>query len=126
MSTKKWIAVKDCMPLPDVAVLVSSYGGKMVYMDALFDNGKWIKSEGKDVTHWMSLPQSPVEESDDYEGARRATASFEILAEQMIDQIITSGLCHAECAENKEHGCIVVWSGGVVEQLAATLAAHLS
>ena len=46
---------------------------------------------------------------------------YEILAERLVDQIIESGLCHAHCVEDDKHGCVVVWSSSMVEQLGATL-----
>lgn len=54
-----WISVDDRMPEADLAVLVARYGGTLVCMDGLFENGKWIRSEGKDVTHWRPLPDVP-------------------------------------------------------------------
>ena len=44
----------------------------------------------------------------------------------IIDQIIKGGLVHVECAHDKEHGCIAVWSAGAAEQLAAYLIERLS
>lgn len=55
----QWIKCSDSMPEHDTAVLVARYGGKIVCMDAMYRNGKWYKSEGKDVTHWLPLPESP-------------------------------------------------------------------
>ena len=54
-----WVMVTERMPEPGLAVLVATYGGRLVAMDALFDNEVWIKSEDKDVTHWMPLPLPP-------------------------------------------------------------------
>lgn len=40
---------------------------------------------------------------------------------QIIDSIIRGGLCSAECAHDKDHGCVIVWSSGAAEQLEALL-----
>ena len=45
--TVKWIPVTEHLPAPDVAVLVARHGGTIVSVDAKFDNGKWVKGEGK-------------------------------------------------------------------------------
>lgn len=39
--------------------------------------------------------------------------------QRIIDAIITGKLCHASCAHDPNHGCIVVWSSGAAEQLDA-------
>ena len=44
------------------------------------------------------------------------------LAQDIIDKIIEGGLLHATCAEDKDHGCLVVWSSGAQEQIAAIIA----
>ena len=56
-----WIPISRRLPDPDVAVLVAAWGGKVVKMDALFENGKWIKGENENITDWMPLPESPAE-----------------------------------------------------------------
>lgn len=38
---------------------------------------------------------------------------------RIIDGIISAGLCHSQCADNQEHGCVVVWSSGAAEQIEA-------
>jgi hypothetical protein len=44
------------------------------------------------------------------------------LAEEVIDKIIEGGLIKATCAEDKEHECVVMWSSGAQEQIAAIIA----
>lgn len=39
--------------------------------------------------------------------------------QRIIDAIITGKLCHASCAHDPNHGCIVVWSSGSAEQIDA-------
>jgi hypothetical protein len=43
---------------------------------------------------------------------------------EVIDAIIRGGLCHAQCATNSDHGCVVVWSSGAAEQIEALVAAR--
>ncbi len=50
-----------------------------------------------------------------------ATKDYTELAEAIQNQVIESGLMHAECSESKEHGCVVVWSSGAVEQISARI-----
>ena len=57
--TVKWIPVTEHLPAPDVAVLVARHGGTIVSVDAKFDNGKWVKGEGANITHWAPLPRAP-------------------------------------------------------------------
>lgn len=58
-------------------------------------------------------------EDDNYENARFATATFEILAEQIVDMIISGKLISVQCAEDISHGCVCVWSPIACEQIAA-------
>ena len=51
----------------------------------------------------------------------RTEGRFLDVAQEVIDLVIESGLCHAECAHDKEHGCVVVWSSGAQGQIAAQL-----
>ena len=44
------------------------------------------------------------------------------LAQEVIDKIIEGGLIHATCSEDENHGCLVVWSSGAQEQIAAIIA----
>jgi len=44
------------------------------------------------------------------------------LAQEVIDKIIEGGLIKATCAENEQHGCLVAWSSGAQEQIAAIIA----
>jgi hypothetical protein len=46
------------------------------------------------------------------------------MAEELIDMII-KGLIHTECVQDKEHGCLTVWSAVANEQIAAFLADKL-
>ena len=41
--------------------------------------------------------------------------------QKVIDTIIKGRLCHASCANEPEHNCIVVWSSGAVEQIDAVV-----
>lgn len=57
----KWISVHDRLPGEDVRVLVS-LGDIFPYIDT--DRrwrGTWVRWNGK-ITHWMELPEQPVEE----------------------------------------------------------------
>lgn len=47
---------------------------------------------------------------------------FERIAEQLIHYLVEKGLLHAECAEDREHPCVVIWHPSAVEQLGAYLA----
>lgn len=51
---------------------------------------------------------------------------YEDCAQEIIDQIIESGLCHAECCINEHHDCMVVWSSGAKEQIAAKMMEELT
>lgn len=55
-----WISVEESSPEVDRAVLVATWGGKIVTIDALCQNGQWLKSQQKNVTHWMPLPEPPM------------------------------------------------------------------
>ena len=44
------------------------------------------------------------------------------LAQEVIDKIIEGGLFKATCSEDENHGCLVVWSSGAQEQIAAIIA----
>jgi len=44
------------------------------------------------------------------------------LAQEVIDKVIEGGLIKATCSEDREHGCLVVWSSGAQEQIAAIIA----
>jgi len=57
---KEWIPVTEYIPPPDLAVLVARHHGTVVSMDAKFENGKWIRGEDANITHWMHLPEPPV------------------------------------------------------------------
>lgn len=48
------------------------------------------------------------------------------IGQQIIEVIITGGLCHASCASKPEHECIVVWSSGAAEQLDGLIARVIS
>jgi hypothetical protein len=41
------------------------------------------------------------------------------LGDQIIEQIIKGGLMSAQCAEDQNHPCIIVWSSGAAEQIEA-------
>lgn len=43
------------------------------------------------------------------------------IGEKIIDAIIRGGLCHAECAAEKDHPCVVVWSSGAADQIDAII-----
>jgi hypothetical protein len=47
------------------------------------------------------------------------------VAQEVIDLIISGKLLHATCAEDANHGCVVVWSSGANEQIGAHLANRL-
>lgn len=58
----KWISAKDRLPEEDVRVLVylkSTRSYTKIDTDRLLD-GIWVRW-GKDVTHWMPLPEPPKE-----------------------------------------------------------------
>ena len=58
----KWISAKDRLPEEDVRVLVylkSTRNYTKIDTDRLLD-GIWVRW-GRDVTHWMSLPEPPKE-----------------------------------------------------------------
>lgn len=42
-------------------------------------------------------------------------------AERLIDMIVSAGLYEATCAEDSNHGCVVVWSANAIEQVQAFL-----
>lgn len=42
--------------------------------------------------------------------------------QKVIDAIIGGGLFTAKCPHDGEHGCVVVWSSGAVEQIDAIIA----
>lgn len=42
-------------------------------------------------------------------------------AQRVIDFIVEHSLLRAECAEDPEHPCIVIWHESAVEQLAALI-----
>jgi hypothetical protein len=44
------------------------------------------------------------------------------LAQQIIDACIESVLFRAVCSENENHDCVVIWSSGAKEQIAAIIA----
>lgn len=46
---------------------------------------------------------------------------IKMTAKIIIDQIISGKLFHAECAEDKNHPCIVIWSSQAEEQIEAML-----
>ena len=48
----------------------------------------------------------------------RRFGKFEDIAEGVIDQIIKGALIHPICAEDKDHGVVMVWSPIAKEQLA--------
>ena len=41
------------------------------------------------------------------------------IGEQIIDAIIKGNLFRMECAHDKEHGCVAIWSANAPEQLTA-------
>lgn len=45
-----------------------------------------------------------------------------MVGQKIIDLIIKGTLCHAKCAQDESHGCVVVWSSGADEQLDAIAA----
>jgi hypothetical protein len=51
----------------------------------------------------------------------RKHGRFALVADQIVNAIIVGKLLHAECSENKDHGCIVVWSSQAQEQIAALI-----
>lgn len=58
----KWISVKEQLPTEDVRVLVylkTTRSYTKMDTDRLLD-GIWVRW-GRDVTHWMSLPEPPKE-----------------------------------------------------------------
>lgn len=65
VTVQEWISVKDRMPEEDNRVLVwlgvKLYDYTRIDTDRLH-NGRWIRW-GKDVTHWMPLPNPPKEEA---------------------------------------------------------------
>jgi NMD protein affecting ribosome stability and mRNA decay len=54
----------------------------------------------------------------------RTEGRYNEAAQELIESII-SGLLHATCAENEAHGCVIVWSSGAQEQIAAHLVKKL-
>lgn len=46
-----------------------------------------------------------------------------MIGQQIIDLIIKGTLCHAKCAQDESHGCVVVWSSGADEQIDGAVAA---
>lgn len=44
------------------------------------------------------------------------------LGQQIIEAIISGSLCHATCAHDASHGCVVIWSSGAAEQIDALVA----
>ena len=48
------------------------------------------------------------------------------VGQRIIGAIIKGGLCHASCANEPEHNCIVVWSVGSAEQIDAIAEAELT
>lgn len=51
----------------------------------------------------------------------RTWGRFEDQAQELMGILIESGLFHAQCAEDKDHPCVVVWSSGAQGQIAAWL-----
>jgi hypothetical protein len=56
-------------------------------------------------------------ETDMRDSTRFATATFEILAEQIMNMIM-DGLITSECVEDKDHGVMSIWSANSQEQIA--------
>ena len=59
------------------------------------------------------MDETPMEDCTRY-----ATATFEILAEQIIDMIISAKLVTMQCAHDDSHGVVAVWSPAATEQIA--------
>ena len=55
----------------------------------------------------------------------RTDGRFMEVAEEIVGLIIGGGLCSAECAHDKEHGCVIVWSSGTQEQIGAHIRKRL-
>lgn len=53
--------------------------------------------------------------------AYRKYGRVEEVAEGLIDFVIRESLFHATCATDSHHKCVVVWSSGAKEQIAAFL-----
>lgn len=56
-----WISVKEKLPETNVIVLIwnKRKGKGRVNIDKLANDGFWINSNRKDVTHWQLLPAPP-------------------------------------------------------------------
>ncbi len=61
---------------------------------------------------------------EDCHAYRKEGRYFEI-AQEVIDLIISGQLLQPMCAEDAAHGCVVVWSSGAQEQIAAHLAKRM-
>jgi len=69
----KWISVEDSLPILHESVLIFKPSGfppeDKVYVGWLSENNKWCEEDGPDgisfpneVTHWMPLPEPPVQQ----------------------------------------------------------------
>lgn len=61
----EWISVKDRLPEEDIRVLVyldTDRSYTKMDTDRRFE-GKWVRW-GRDVTHWMHLPESPTDNNE--------------------------------------------------------------
>ena len=55
----EWISVEDRLPEETGKYLVSTKNG-VVYQTKYYSGGKWgQKDKGKNITHWMPLPEAP-------------------------------------------------------------------
>jgi len=68
-ATPKWVNVKDHLPSTYSQYLVHVTNGQIKYMEALYWNpyqAAWSGLiYGNTVTHWMELPEGPVDDSVD-------------------------------------------------------------
>jgi len=93
----KWISVKD--ELPDEGEEVICFASKLgrgspnQMLIGWHENDKWGYSDGDDydcnpdywiITHWMPLPKSPLDESDDSDLVELLRAIYTILIDNKI------------------------------------------
>ena len=59
----KWISVADRLPynMQNVIVFIIDYGVDTAYYDEEDNNFGWASKDGRQVTHWMVLPEEPIE-----------------------------------------------------------------